>query len=219
MIGASAWAALTRGFGLGMGLIVAIGAQNAFVLRQGLRRRHVLAVALTCALCDAALTALGVGGFGTLVARSPALTHAAAWGGAAFLLFYGARSFLAASRPAALNTADDGSAMGLRRTILATLGFSLLNPHAILDTVVLVGGLGAQYPWPARADFGLGAVLASFVWFFSLAFGAGKLTPLFSRPVTWRVLDILIGVVMWTIAGTLIFSTIGSATATVLQPR
>ena len=202
----AACAALARGFGLGLGLIVAIGAQNAFVLRQGLRRRHVLAVALTCTLCDAGLITLGVGGFGSLIAHSVRLTKAAAWGGGVFLLFYGARAFLSARRPAGMSM-DQGSAdSDLRRTVFVTLGFSLLNPHALLDTIVLVGGIAAQYPWSVRADFGLGAVLASGLWFFSLAFGAGKLTPVFARPFSWRILDLLIGIVMWCIAGAVLFS-------------
>jgi L-lysine exporter family protein LysE/ArgO len=187
-------------------LIVAIGAQNAFVLRQGLRRRHMFPIAMTCALCDAALIALGVGGFGSLVAHSPMLTKAASWVGVAFLLIYGTRAFVAALRPGTLRLDTDEVAQDLRGTILTTLAFSLLNPHVYLDTVVLVGGLAAQYPWPTRGVFGLGAVSASFLWFFSLAFSAGKLTQLFSRPITWRVLDVLIGIVMWSIAWRLLSS-------------
>ncbi len=212
---AAATTALTRGFGLGLSLIVAIGAQNAFVLRQGLLRRHVFAVALTCALCDAGLITLGVGGFGLLISRSPGLTKAAGWGEALFLLFYGARSFRAAFRPSALEAQDAqgvDTAPTLRATVVTAVGFSLLNPHALLDAVVLVGGLGAQYPWPVRGAFASGAMMASFVWFSSLAYGAGRLSPLFARPATWRVLDVATGIVMWTIALALLLPGIRSNT-------
>lgn len=195
-----------QGFGLGAGLIIAIGAQNAFVLRQGLLRRYVFVTALLCTLCDATLIALGVGGLGTLIAQAPTLTAIATWGGAAFLLWYGLRSFRAALRPSALNAAGATGTTSLRATVLTVLAFSLLNPHVYLDTVVLVGSIGARYPADQRGTFALGAMLASLIWFFGLAYGAAWLAPLFQRPIAWRILDAIIGGVMWTIAASLVWS-------------
>lgn len=195
---------LIQGFGLGAGLIIAIGAQNAFVLRQGLMRSHVFITALICALCDATLITLGIAGMGTLIARSPSLTTVARWGGAAFLLFYGARAFWSALRPGKLDANATGHATTVRGTVLTVLAFSLLNPHVYLDTVVLVGSIGARYPSEQRVMFGMGAVLASWTWFFGLAYGAAWLAPLFQRRAAWRVLDVLIGCVMWTIAASLV---------------
>lgn len=193
--------AFLRGLGLGASLIVAIGAQNAFVLRQGLRRRHVLATALVCSLCDALLIACGAGGMGALIARFPGLTKGAAVVGAAFLIVYGFRAFRSALRPATLDVESEAEApASLRQTIVTALAFSLLNPHVYLDTVVLVGGLAGQYAPHLRLFFALGAMLASLLWFFGLAFGASRLTPLFRRPQAWRILDAIIGVTMWFIA-------------------
>ncbi len=201
----SALATAASGFALGASLIIAIGAQNAFVLRQGLRRRHVFAVAVLCAAIDAALISLGAGGFGAVIATHPTITSVAAWGGVAFLAFYGARSFLAALHPGALDSGADTDDAGtsLRAVVLATLAVSLLNPHVYLDTIVLLGSVAAQYPADVRLFFALGAMCASAVWFFSLAYGARLLAPLFARPIAWRALDVLVGCVMWWIAGSL----------------
>lgn len=195
--------AFVQGLGLGAGLIVAIGAQNAFVLRQGLGKQQVFVTALVCALCDAALITLGVAGFGALVSRTPTLTTIAAWGGAAFLFVYGLRAFFSALKPRGLE-AQNGTALSKKEAVMTTLAVSLLNPHVYLDTVVLLGSIGAQFTGPARVLFGFGAVTASSVWFFSLAYGATRLGPLFRRPLAWRVLDVLIGVVMWGIAASLV---------------
>ncbi|CAA9581284.1 MAG: Arginine exporter protein ArgO [uncultured Truepera sp.] len=195
-----------QGLGLGAGLIVAIGAQNAFVLRQGLRKQQVLVTALVCALCDAALITLGVAGFGAVVSSTPALTTLAAWGGAAFLFVYGLRAFFSALRSRGLE--PQVGPVSAQNAVLTTLAVSLLNPHVYLDTVVLLGGIGAQFVGPNRLMFGLGAVTASSVWFFSLAYGATRLGPLFRRPLAWRVLDVLIGVVMWSIAASLVRGTL-----------
>jgi L-lysine exporter family protein LysE/ArgO len=190
------------GFGLGASLIMAIGAQNAFVLRQGLQKRHVFAVALTCALVDATLISLGAGGFGAIVSSHPTITAVAAWGGVAFLTVYGGRSFLAALHPGTLDSRNSAAEknISLGATITATLAVSLLNPHVYLDTVVLLGSVAAQHPADERLVFALGAMAASFVWFFSIAYGARLLAPLFARPVAWRVLDVFVGCVMWWIA-------------------
>jgi L-lysine exporter family protein LysE/ArgO len=197
-----------EGLGLGAGLIVAIGAQNAFVLRQGLRRRHTFVTAALCALCDAMLISLGVAGLGAVIAGRPGLLAAATWGGAAFLFAYGLRSFRSALRPGALEAAKEGAEISLRATVLAVLAFSLLNPHVYLDTVILLGGIGARHPAPERPAFVAGACTASILWFFGLAYGSGVLAPLFRRPSTWRALDALVGCVMWAIAAGLVRSAV-----------
>ena len=196
--------AAAKGFGLGASLIIAIGAQNAFVLRQGLARDRVFLVAGLCFLCDAVLIALGAGGFAALITARPVLVAIAAWGGALFLLVYGGRALHSALSPGGLRAADKtapGTAWAIAGT---TLAVSLLNPHVYLDTVILVGSLAAQFPGAERAAFALGAVAASFVWFYGLGYGAGRLAPLFARPAAWRVLDLAIAVVMWSIAAALI---------------
>lgn len=197
--------ALAQGLGLGGGLIVAIGAQNAYVLRQGLRREFALSVATVCFLCDVGLIAAGAGGFGSLVAAFPALTTIAAWGGAAFLAWYGLRALRSALRPGALE-ADGGPArIGSRgRAVMTALALSLLNPHVYLDTVVLIGGIAGQYALPERPWFAAGAMSASLLWFYGLVVGARWLAPLFRKPAAWRILDLVIAAVMWSIALSLV---------------
>ncbi|MCW9042256.1 MAG: LysE/ArgO family amino acid transporter [Pseudopelagicola sp.] len=190
--------AATAGFALGFSLILAIGAQNAFVLRQGLRGEHVLAVVLVCAISDAVLIAAGVAGFGVLVERFPAAVEIARWGGAAFLVVYGWLSFRAALRGGAALETVGRERVSLRAALLTCLTLTWANPHVYLDTVVLLGGISAQYS-PALG-FGAGAVLSSFVFFFSLGFGARLLRPLFTNPRAWQVLDVLVGLTMWAIA-------------------
>lgn len=203
----SSIAVAASGFALGASLIMAIGAQNAFVLRQGLQRQHVFAVAAICAVIDATLISLGAGGFGAVVSSHPTITAVAAWGGVAFLAVYGGRSFLAALHPGSLDsraTPAEKRDTSLGAVVSATLAVSLLNPHVYLDTVVLLGSVAAQYPAGVRIFFALGAMSASFVWFFSLAYGARLLAPLFARPIAWRVLDVLVGCIMWWIAISLV---------------
>jgi L-lysine exporter family protein LysE/ArgO len=191
------------GFTLGFSLILAIGAQNAFVLRQGLRREHVLPIVLTCALSDALLIAAGVAGFGALARALPWLEPVMRYGGAAFLLVYGARAFLAAWRGG--EALQAGQAAGsLRKALLTCLALTWLNPHVYLDTVVLLGSISAQYDRPAL--FAAGAMLASGVFFFMLGYGARMLAPWFARPAAWRVLDIVVGLVMWAIAAKLLWN-------------
>lgn len=198
-----------QGFLTCAALIVAIGAQNAFVLRQGLRREHPFAVALCCSLSDALLVTLGIAGVGTLVQKTPILLAAAKYGGAAFLLGYGLlaarRALFGPDQSLASNASTEASATSLgaatlRRALLACLAFTYLNPHCYLDTVVLMGAISAQFEAAERPWFGAGAISASFVWFFSLAYGARLLAPLFSKPIAWRVLDGSIALVMWAIA-------------------
>jgi L-lysine exporter family protein LysE/ArgO len=188
------------GFVTGFSLILAIGAQNAFVLRQGLLRAHVFWLCLLCALSDALLIAAGVIGFGAVVATFPALPRIMALGGAMFLLAYGTMRLLAAWRgDYALTLA--GKSAGLWATLATAAGFTWLNPHVYLDTLGLVGAISTQYlNIPARTAFGVGTVLASFVFFFGLGYGARLLAPVMQSARAWRVLDVLIGLVMWSLA-------------------
>lgn len=199
-------APFVAGAGLGASLIIAIGAQNAFVLRQGVARRHVVAVVATCVACDWVLIALGAIGFGRLVTAFPALMTWTAWGGAVFLAVYGALSFKAAFHPGALRGGSERTEFAsVAAAVGATLAVSLLNPHVYLDTVVLLGSVASQHPGVSRAAFVAGAWVASAAWFSAVGFGAGLLAPVFERPGTWRALDVGIGVVMWGIAITLVW--------------
>ncbi len=197
--------AATAGFFLGLSLIVAIGAQNAFVLRQGLRRSHVLAVCLTCAASDAALISAGVGGLGKAIGALPWLTPLMRYGGAAFLAYYGLRSLVAALSGSAALAPEGEAEQSLAAALFTCLALTWLNPHVYLDTVVLLGSISTQYPGEGLA-FGLGASAASFLFFFSLGFGARYLRPIFARPAAWRVLDGLIALVMGSIAVNLVWS-------------
>jgi L-lysine exporter family protein LysE/ArgO len=202
-------AAALSGFFLGAGLIIAIGAQNAFVLRMGLKRQHVFAVCLICALSDALLIAAGVAGLGSWIARSPQLIGVVAIAGAAFLVFYGLLAARRALRAEALLPAETGEATSLKAAMAACLAFTFLNPHVYLDTVVLVGSLSATYSGFSRVAFAVGAASASFVWFFGLGYGARLLMPVFKRPAAWRVLDFIIAVIMWGLAATLLLGLAG----------
>ncbi len=184
---------------------MAIGVQNAFILRQGLIRSHVFLLCLICALSDALLIAAGVAGLGTLIAQSPALIFSVTIGGALFLAAYAAKAFLRAWRPVAM-VAGTPEGIPLKAAVLTCLAFTFLNPHVYLDTVVLLGSLSAAYQGMERLAYGMGAVAASFVWFFGLGYGASLLTPLFAKPAAWRVLDVLIGMVMSLLALGLLFS-------------
>lgn len=188
-----------QGFALGASLIVAIGAQNAFVLRQGLLRRHVLAVTTICFLADAALITAGVAGVGSLIQAAPGALRVVTLAGAAFLAVYGVLAARRALRPGRLEASGE-AATGLRRAVATCLALTFLNPHVYLDTVVLLGGLSARFAGPERVAFGVGAATASAVWFYGLGYGARLLTPLFARRTAWRVLDAAIALVMWSIA-------------------
>ena len=187
--------AALSGFALGASLITAIGAQNAFTLRQGLIRSHVFILCLICALSDALLIAAGVAGVGTIVAQSPTLIMVVTVGGAVFLATYAFMAFRRALRPTAM-AAGTPEGLPLKTAVATCLAFTFLNPHVYLDTVVLLGSLSAAFEGSERAAYGAGAVVSSFVWFFALGYGARLLAPLFARPAAWRVLDVLIGLVM-----------------------
>lgn len=186
---------LFAGFLSGAVLIVAIGAQNAFVLRQGIKREHVLPIVLVCASADALLIAAGIAGLGQLIDAMPSVLDWSRYGGALFLAAYGLAAAQRALRPQAmLSEADKKISLG---SALATcLAFTFLNPHVYLDTVVLLGSLANQRPGQGHWPFGAGASIASFVWFFTLGFGARLLAPLFRRANTWRILDGLIALTM-----------------------
>lgn len=199
--------AMLSGFGLGVSLVSVIGAQNAFVLKQGLKREFVFTVCTICFLCDIILISIGAGGFGAVLASSPLLLKVACWGGAAFLMLYGLRSFWGAFKPAAiLSTEDSPACDALLKVALTTLALTLLNPHVYLDTVLLLGSLAAQFQQTDRIVFALGAMAASFVWFYGLGYGSRLLEPILRKPVAWRILDALIGGIMWAIATNLLWS-------------
>jgi len=188
-----------QGFILGGSLIVAIGAQNAFVLTQGVRRNHHLAVAALCIACDGLLIGLGVTGVGSLVAAHPLLGLIAAWGGSAFLAWYGFKALCSALRGGSLETEEDGE-KDLWRTLTLTLAVTLLNPHVYLDTVVFMGSVSGQFAVPVRYFFGIGAFTASIVWFLLLSLGGQMLARFFRRPITWRLLDGVVCLTMWALA-------------------
>lgn len=191
---------LLAGLGAGLSLIVAIGAQNAFVLRQGIRREHVGPVALLCALADALLIGAGVLGIGTLVERAPVVLDVVKWGGVAFLLGYALLALRRAVHPDALRAGGSATGASLRSALATAAALTFLNPHVYLDTVLLLGSIANQHGEDGRWVFAVGATVGSFGWFFGLGYGARRLAPLFARPTAWRVLDALIAVVMTLIA-------------------
>lgn len=191
--------AFLPGFFLSLSLILAIGAQNAFVLRQGLRQEHVFAVCLVCAVSDAILIAAGVAGFSLASHALPWLEPVLRYGGALFLLAYAARSLRSALRNHGSLTPSGRQAAGLGATLATCLAFTWLNPHVYLDTVVLLGSISSQYDGH-KAAFALGAMAASFTFFFTLGFGARLLRPVFASQTAWRVLDVLVGIAMLAIA-------------------
>lgn len=184
----------------GAGLIIAIGAQNAFVLYQGLKKNYPFTIALTCSLVDIALIYLGYAGLGVLVKKYPIVHQLALYFGVGFLIYYGFRAFNRARKSEALQAKSEERINSYGKAIATTLAFSLLNPHVYLDTVVLLGSISSQYIPPLNFYFALGAMVASLLWFMMLAFGARVISPLFAQPIAWKVLDIFIGVVMWWIA-------------------
>lgn len=194
---------LVAGVGFGLSLIIAIGAQNAFVLRQGLRREHVFAVVAVCALSDVILIAVGVGGLGSLIQAAPWLLDTMTIGGAAFLITYGALAARRAWRPSAIDADVAGKPTTLRTAITTALALTWLNPHVYLDTVILLGSVAGSHG-DDRWWFGVGAAIGSIVWFTVLGYGARLLRPLFAKPAAWRVLDALIALVMFAIAASLL---------------
>lgn len=195
--------ALGAGFLTGLSLIAAIGAQNAFVLRQGLRQEFVGMVVLTCAISDAVLIVAGVAGFGAVSARLPWLVPVMLWGGVAFLLAYGALRFRSAWRGGGALVAAQSGPVSRRRVLALCLLMTWANPHVYLDTLALIGAVSVGYGDLAPV-FGAGAVAASFVFFTTLGYGARLLQPVFASPRAWVMLEIGIGLIMWAIAAGLV---------------
>ncbi len=193
-----------QGLVLSLGLIVAIGAQNAFVLRQGLRREHVASVVLFCSVTDAALMTAGVFGMAQALGEHPGFARALALAGAAFLASYGWLALRRARQSNQLRAAESGVGLSLAGAMAQAAAFTLLNPHVYLDTVLLVGSIGAQQPAALQLWFVAGASVASLSWFGLLGFGARWLAPWFARPKAWQILDGLIGVTMWVLATLLV---------------
>jgi len=191
------------GFATGLSLIVAIGSQNAFVLRQGIRREHVLTLVLFCALSDAALIMAGIGGAGIVLRGNNLLMTLTRFGGALFLAGYGALAARRAWRGGQMHVQSDTGTTRMA-ALAACFGFTFLNPHVYLDTVVLLGSLANQRPDPGRWTFGWGACVASLCWFSALGFGARLLGPVFEHVMAWRVLDSGIALVMFVLAGSLV---------------
>lgn len=196
--------AFAQGLALGLGLIVAIGAQNAFVLRQGLRREHIGSVVMFCAAADALLICAGVLGMAQALGDRPALARVLAMAGAAFLAFYGFQALRRAQDSHRLQANAGGAGLGRGAAMAQAAAFTLLNPHVYLDTVLLVGSIGAQQPAPLRGWFVAGASAASLGWFGVLGYGARWLAPWFARPSAWRMLDGLVGVTMIVLAALLV---------------
>jgi len=192
------------GFFTGLSLILAIGAQNAFVLRQGIRREHVGAVVAVCALSDAVLIIAGVAGFGVVTAAVPWLAGAMRWLGVGFLLVYGALRFRAALRGGGALRPAEGGQVALGRVVGTALVLTWANPHVYLDTMVLIGSISTHHA-PDEVGFGAGAALASLTFFTALGYGARLLAPVFANPRAWVVLEVAVGLTMWAIAAALAF--------------
>lgn len=192
---------ILKGFGAGGSLIVAIGAQNAFVIRQGLRREHLLLTALICSIIDAILIAFGVLGLGSVIEEYPLFINITKYFAVLFLVVYGALSLKAALQANSLKSdSEDRSLSSAKKTVFSLLALSLLNPHVYLDTVILLGSIASQHPAHEQLYFALGAMSASFLWFFTITFGAHLLAPLFQKQNSWRIIDGIIAVTMWVIA-------------------
>ena len=197
--------AFIQGMGIGGSLIMAVGAQNAFVLKQGLKGSHTLPIAAICSFIDAIMITAGVAGLGHLIIAFPLVKDIASFGGALFLLVYGYGALKSSFSDNRMDNDGDLAADSLKKAVLTTLAISLLNPHLYLDTVVLLGSISVQFEGTEKQWFGAGAVLASFVWFFSLSLGAKYLSPVFKKPKAWCYLDRFICVTMWSIAAALIY--------------
>lgn len=195
---------ILTGFFTGLSLIIAIGAQNAFVLRQGLKKEHVLVIVLICAISDALLITLGIFGLGALIQTLPWLLEVLRWVGVAYLIWFGISSLRNAFKDQTLSASEVESST-LKKAVLTTLALTFLNPHVYLDTLIFLGGIGNQFG-DGRWLFAIGAVCASFLWFFSVGFAAQRASALMKKPVFWKVLDVLIAGVMFTIALTLVFT-------------
>ena len=195
--------AFLPGFFTGLSLIIAIGAQNAFVIRQGLTRRHVFAVVAICTIIDASLIALGIGGLGAAISGLPWLLEVIRWFGVAYLTWFGIKSAISATKSQTLDPSGVES-KSVGKVIATVVTLSLLNPHVYLDTVIFVGGVGNTFG-ENRWSFAFGAMLASLIWFTSIGYGAKAASRFMSKPIFWKVLDAVIAVIMFSLAVTLAF--------------
>ncbi|GAJ73548.1 lysine efflux permease [Vibrio sp. JCM 18904] len=193
---------LLQGFGLGASMIIPIGAQNAYVLNQGIKRNHHLTTATICSVLDMIFISLGIFGGGAILSQNEILLTSVTLGGIAFLSFYGLLSLKSAFKPESESESKGGEivARGRRTVILGALAVTVLNPHLYLDTVVILGSIGGQFEGHDRIAFALGTILASFVWFYTLSIGAAKLGPTLSKPKVKKTIDIAIAMMMFTIA-------------------
>lgn len=194
-----------QGMGVGAGLIVAIGPQNAFILKQGILKNHVFMIASICVFIDVVMISIGVNGVGKVLASSANFINAAKWAGIVFLLFYAFRSFMLALKKQSLELSNSNRMLSRTKCITSVLMFSFLNPHMYLDTFVLLGSISAQFNIMDRPSFLIGAITASIIWFYLLAYGSKKMAIFFHKPKSWMILDFCIGIVMTSIAISLYF--------------
>ncbi len=199
-----------QGFGMGLSLIMAIGAQNAFLLSQSIRQNHHVIVCIICILWDATLISLGVLGFGGFIVAHPQIQSIATWGGILFLVFFGLRALRSAFKQHPFDVKIENAKRPLKSVIIATLAVSILNPHVYLDTVVLLGSISTNYVGVGRYYFGAGAACGSLVWFSMLALCGRILAPYFTKPLAWRVLDAIVCLIMWSLAAMLVWQILGS---------
>lgn len=189
---------------LGGSLIIAIGAQNAYVLKQGLLRSHVFLICFICALSDAVLITIGTSGIGKIIEKHPDWLQVITWGGAIYLVIFGITSIRTAFSNQTLSAASTDTSQNIKTVVTTVLALTFLNPHVYLDTVLLIGSIASPYTHDERIYFTLGAISASFIWFFSLGYGARVLIPLFKKPLAWKILNTMIGIIMWWIAYSLV---------------
>ncbi|VEI77730.1 Arginine exporter protein ArgO [Mannheimia haemolytica] len=196
-----------QGFIVCFGLIVSIGAQNAFLLKQGILKQHIFWIALLCFLGDVFLMTIGVLGLGTLIAELPVVSFIISLLGAIFLLSYGSRSFISVFKSGEYLVASGENATSLKKALLITFAITFLNPHVYIDTVVIVGSIGGKLDFNGKIYFLAGALLCSFIWFFGIGYGAGLLSPYFAKRRTWQILDVITGLIMYFIAFSLLIYT------------
>ena len=211
-MGATSSLIFFKGLLISLGLIVAIGPQNAYVLRKGIKGRHVFAVASACFFADAVMLIGAVWGTGLLTGEFSSFAPLMTLGGAAFLYWYGWNSFRAARNPDTISEDDiesagaDARGKGMWAAVVTAMALSFLNPHAIIDTFIVIGGIASQYQDVELMAFGLGTIVGSALWFYGLGYGATFLVPVFRNPMAWRMLDLIVGVIMWTVATMLIWN-------------
>ena len=196
---------ILKGFIVSFGLIVSIGAQNAFLLKQGIIRQHVFGIALICFVGDVLLMGLGVLGLGSILAELPVFSLVIALLGSAFLLTYGSRSFITAFKSADVLAMNGPQSASFKKVLWIAFAITFLNPQVYIDTVMILGGIGGQLDFRGKIEFLIGALSCSLLWFFGLGYGAQILSPYFKKRRTWQILDILTGLIMYTIAASLLF--------------